>query len=97
MGPSAEQRIKSLETQLRYQKNQYEKQLKDRLYLNPLLRTMWQVVVVGHGIHLAKKSLLAHRFPAGVRKKMLAYCTPISGSSLTRTCRFTTRSVCSGP
>lgn len=51
-----EQRIKELETQLRDQKKQYEKQLKDSTDLNLLLRTMLQVVEEDHGIPLPKKS-----------------------------------------
>ena len=50
------QRIKQLETALREQKNQYEKQLKDSVDLNLLLRTMLQVVEEDHGIPLPKKS-----------------------------------------
>ena len=51
-----EQRIKALETQLRDQKKQYERQLKDSADLNLLLRTMLQVVEEDHGIPLPKKS-----------------------------------------
>ena len=54
--PTPEQRIKQLETQLREQKKQYEKQLKDSTDLNLLLRTMLQVVEEDHGIPLPKKS-----------------------------------------
>ena len=59
---SPEQRIKQLETQLREQKKQFDKQLKDSTDLNLLLRTMLQVVEEDHGIPLPKKSF--HRpFP----------------------------------
>jgi transposase-like protein len=51
-----EQRIKQLETQLRDQKRQYEKQLQDSAALNLLLRTMLQVVEEDHDIPLPKKS-----------------------------------------
>ena len=54
--PTPEQRIKRLETALREQKKQYEKQLKDSVDLNLLLRTMLQVVEEDHGIPLPKKS-----------------------------------------
>ena len=54
--PTPEQRIKQLETALREQKKQYEKQLKDSTDLNLLLRTMLQVVEEDHGIPLPKKS-----------------------------------------
>ncbi len=54
--PTPEQRIKQLETQLRDQKKQYEKQLKNSTDLNLLLRTMLQVVEEDHGIPLPKKS-----------------------------------------
>ena len=54
--PTPEQRIKQLETQLRDQKKQHEKQLKDSTDLNLLLRTMLQVVEEDHGIPLPKKS-----------------------------------------
>ena len=54
--PTPEQRIKQLETQLREQKKQYEKQLKDSTDLNLVLRTMLQVVEEDHGIPLPKKS-----------------------------------------
>ena len=54
--PTPEQRIKQLETQLREQKKQYEKQLKDSADLNLVLRTMLQVVEEDHGIPLPKKS-----------------------------------------
>ena len=56
MNPSPEQRLKQLETQLRDQKRQYEKQLKDAQDLNLLLRTMLQVVEEDYGIPLPKKS-----------------------------------------
>jgi transposase-like protein len=51
-----EQHIKQLETQLRDQKRQYEKQLQDEQEKNLLLRTMLQVVEEDHGIALPKKS-----------------------------------------
>ena len=54
--PTPEQRVKQLETALREQKKQYEKQLKDSTDLNLLLRTMLQVVEEDHGIPLPKKS-----------------------------------------
>ena len=54
--PTPEQRIKRLETALREQKKQYEKQLKDSTDLNLLLRTMLQVVEEDYGIPLPKKS-----------------------------------------
>jgi transposase-like protein len=54
--PTPEQRLKQLETALREQKHQYEKQLKDATDLNLLLRTMLQVVEEDHGIPLPKKS-----------------------------------------
>ena len=54
--PTPEQRIKRLETALREQKKQYEKQLKDSTDLNLLLRTMLQVVEEDHDIPLPKKS-----------------------------------------
>ncbi len=54
--PTPEQRIKQLETQLREQKRQHDKQLKDATDLNLLLRTMLQVVEEDHGIPLPKKS-----------------------------------------
>ena len=54
--PTPEQHIKQLETALREQKKQYEKQLKDSTDLNLLLRTMLQVVEEDHGIPLPKKS-----------------------------------------
>ena len=54
--PTPEQRIKQLDTALREQKKQYEKQLKDSADLNLLLRTMRQVVEEDHGIPLPKKS-----------------------------------------
>ena len=54
--PTPEQRIKQLETALREQKKQVEKQLKDSVDLNLLLRTMLQVVEEDHGIPLPKKS-----------------------------------------
>ena len=56
MDPTPEQRIKRLETALREQRKQYEKQLKDSTDLHLLLRTMLQVVVEDHGIPLPKKS-----------------------------------------
>jgi len=51
-----EQRVKQLETALREQKNQYEKQLKDSTDLNLVLRTMLQVMEQDHGMPLPKKS-----------------------------------------
>lgn len=66
--PTPEQRIKQLETQLREQKKQYEKQLKDRTDLNLLLRTMLQVVEEDHGIRLPKKSF-RRPFPGWCVKK----------------------------
>lgn len=54
------------EAQLREQKRQYEKQLKDSTDLNLLLRTMLQVEE-DHGIHLTKKSF--RRPCAGWRPK----------------------------
>ena len=54
--PAPEQRVKQLETALREQKKQYEKQLKNSADLNLLLRTMRQVVEEDHGIPLPKKS-----------------------------------------
>ncbi len=54
--PTPEQRIKQLETQLRDQKRQHAKELKDAADLNLLLRTMLQVVEEDHGIPLPKKS-----------------------------------------
>ncbi len=54
--PTPEQRIKQLETELRDQKRQHDKQLKDATDLNLLLRTMLQVVEEDHGIPLPKKS-----------------------------------------
>ena len=54
--PTPEQRVKQLETALREQKKQYEKQLKDSTDLNLLLRTMLQVVEEDYGIPLPKKS-----------------------------------------
>ena len=57
------QRLKQVETALREQKQQYEKQLKDATELNLLLRTMLQVVEEDHGIALAKKSF-RRPFPA---------------------------------
>ena len=56
VNPTPEQRIKQLETALRDQKKQYDKQLKDSADLNLLLRTMLQVVEEDHGIPLPKKS-----------------------------------------
>ena len=56
MEPTPEQRLKQLETTLREQKRQYEKQLKDAQDLNLLLRTTLQVEVEDHGIRLPKKS-----------------------------------------
>jgi transposase len=66
--PTPEQRIKQLETQLREQKKQYEKQLKDGTDLNLLLRTMLQVVEEDHGIPLPKKSF-RRPFPGWRTKK----------------------------
>lgn len=66
--PSPEQRIKQLETQLREQKKQFGKQLKDSTDLNLLLRTMLQVVEEDHGIALPKKSF-QRPFPAWGPKK----------------------------
>ena len=66
--PTPEQRIKQLETQLRGQKKQYEKQLKDSTDLNLLLRTMLQVVEEDHGIPLPKKSF-RRPFPGWRAKK----------------------------
>ena len=66
--PTPEQRIKRLETALREQKKQYEKQLKDSTDLNLLLRTMLQVVVEDHGIPLPKKSF-RRPFPGWRAKK----------------------------
>ncbi|WP_394355271.1 IS3 family transposase [Hymenobacter montanus] len=54
--PTPEQRIKQLETALREQRRQYEKQLRDEQEKNLLLRTMLQVVEEDHGIPLPKKS-----------------------------------------
>ena len=54
--PTPEQRVKQLETALREQKKQYEKQLKDSTDLCLLLRTMLQVVEEDHSIPLPKKS-----------------------------------------
>ena len=54
--PTPEQRTKRLETALREQEKQVDKQLKDRTDLNLLLRTMLQVVEEDHGIPLPKKS-----------------------------------------
>ena len=54
--PTPEQRVKQLETALREQKNQVEKQLKDSTDLNLVLRTMLQMVEEDHGIPLPKKS-----------------------------------------
>ncbi|MET4109170.1 hypothetical protein ABIB60_004548 [Hymenobacter sp. UYP22] len=65
---SPEQRIKQLETQLREQKKQFDKQLKDSTDLNLLLRTMLQVVEQDHGIALPKKSF-QRPFPAWGPKK----------------------------
>lgn len=66
--PTPEQRLKQLETALREQKRQYEKQLKDAADLNLLLRTMLQVVEEDHGIALPKKSF-RRPFPAWRTKK----------------------------
>lgn len=66
--PSPEQRIKQLETQLRDQKKQYDRQLKDSTDLNLLLRTMLQVVEEDHGIPLPKKSF-RRPFPSWRAKK----------------------------
>ena len=68
MDPTPEQRIKRLETALREQKKQYEKQLKDSMDLNLLLRTMLQVVEEDHGIPLPKKSF-RRPFPGWRAKK----------------------------
>ena len=54
--PTPEQRVKQLETALREQKNQYEKQLKDSTDLNLVLRMMLQVMEQDHGMPLPKKS-----------------------------------------
>ena len=53
--PTPEQRIKQLETALSEQKRLSAKALKDAWDLNPVLRTMLQVVVEDHGIPLPKK------------------------------------------
>ena len=66
--PTPEQRLKQLETALREQKRQYEKQLKDAQDLNLLLRTMLQVVEKDHGIPLPKKSF-QRPFPSWRTKK----------------------------
>jgi len=66
--PTPEQRLKQLETALRDQKRQYEKQLKDAADLNLLLRTMLQVVEEDHGIRLPKKSF-RRPFPGWRTKK----------------------------
>ena len=63
-----EQRIKQLETELREQKKQAAKQLKDAQDLNLLLRTMLQVVEEDHGISLPKKSF-RRPFPSWSAKK----------------------------
>ena len=68
MDPTPEQRIKQLQTQLRDQKKQYEKRLKDSTDLNLLLRTMRQVVEEDHGIPLPKKSF-RRPFPSWRAKK----------------------------
>lgn len=62
------QRIKQLETELRDQKKQAAKQLKDAQDLNLLLRTMLQVVEEDHGIPLPKKSF-RRPFPSWSAKK----------------------------
>lgn len=66
--PTPEQRLKQLETALRDQRRQYEKQLKDATDLNLLLRTMLQVVEEDHGIPLPKKSF-RRPFPGWRTKK----------------------------
>ena len=66
--PTPEQRLKQLETALRDQKRQYEKQLKDAADLNLLLRTMLQVVKEDYGIALPKKSF-RRPFPGWRTKK----------------------------
>jgi transposase-like protein len=58
-----EQRIKELEAQLREQKRQYEKQLREEQEKGLLWRTMLQVVEEDHGIPLPKKSF-PRPFPA---------------------------------
>lgn len=63
-----EQRIKQLATELREQKCQSAKQLKDATDLNLLLRTMLQVVEEDHGIPLPKKSF-RRPFPGWRTKK----------------------------
>ena len=55
-GPDPGAAHQAVETALREQKKQYEKQLKDSVDLNLLLRTMLQVVEEDHGIPLPKKS-----------------------------------------
>ena len=69
MSQTPEQRIKQLETELRAYKQLSEKQLKDALDLNLLLRTMLQVVEEDHGIPLPKKSF-RRPFPGWRAKKV---------------------------
>ena len=66
--PTPEQRIKQLETELRDQKRQFVKELKDATDLNLVLRTMLQVVEEDHGIPLPKKSF-RRPFPSWRAKK----------------------------
>lgn len=68
MEQTPEQRIKQLETELRDQKKQAAKQLKDAQDLNLLLRTMLQVVEEDHGIPPPKKSF-RRPFPGWSAKK----------------------------